>query len=92
MFNKIERLYVYYTISSSPSIINMPEHLRKTKKDNTRKNYELNGKYSARHARICFEQTKQNTGSLIENQNEEIDNTNKNKSKKFDKTNKTKKK
>jgi len=79
MFNKIERLYVYYTIPSSPSIINMPEHLRKTKKDNARKNYDLNGKYSARHARICFEQTKQNNVALIENQNEEIDKTNKNK-------------
>ena len=43
----------------------MPEHLRKTKKDNARKNYELNGKYSARHARICFEQTKQNNRVLF---------------------------
>ena len=57
----------------------MPEHLRKTKKDNARKNYELNGKYSARHARICFEQTKQNNVVLIETKKEEIVNTNKNK-------------
>jgi hypothetical protein len=64
----------------------MPEHLRKTKKDNARKNYELNGKYSARHARICFEQTKQNNGVLFEMQNEEIVNININKN-----TNKNKK-
>ena len=59
----------------------MPEHLRKTKKDNARKNYELNGKYSARHARICFEQTQQNNVVLIEVQDEEIVTTNKNKNK-----------
>ena len=79
MLNKIERLYVYYTIPSSPSIINMPEHLRKTKKDNARKNYELNGKYSARHARICFEQTKPKNVVIVEMQNKEFDKTNKNK-------------
>ena len=72
----------------------MPEHLRKTKKDNARKNYDLNGKYSARHARICFEQTKQNNGVLFEMQNEEIDkkneneNENKNKNKNKNKKNK----
>jgi hypothetical protein len=59
----------------------MPEHLRKTKKDNARKNYELNGKYSARHVRICFEQTKQTNVVLFEMKNEEIDNTNKNENK-----------
>jgi hypothetical protein len=62
---------VYYTIPSPLPIINMPEHLRKTKKDNARKNYELNGKYSARHVRISNVQTKQN--------NVELDKTNKKK-------------
>ena len=66
----------------------MPEHLRKTKKDNARKNYELNGKYSARHARICFEQTKQNNVVIFEIQNEEIVNENENKNKNKNKKNK----
>jgi len=79
---KLKGFYLYYTIPTPPPIINMPEHLRKTKKDNARKNYELNGKYSARHARICFEQTKQNNVVIFEVQNEEIVNTNKNKNKK----------
>ena len=72
---------MYYIIPTPPPNINMPEHLRKTKKDNARKNYELNGKYSARHARICFEQTKQNNRVLFEMQKEEIDKKNENENK-----------
>ena len=70
---------MYYTIPSPLPIIKMPEHLRKTKKDNARKNYELNGKYSARHIRISNVQTKQNNVVVFEMQNEEIDKTNKKK-------------
>ena len=51
----------------------MPEH-RKSKKDNARRNYELNGKYSARYVRIYNEQIDQMKQNRLQTQNSELPN------------------
>ena len=61
-------------IVSYPKLHNkMPEH-RKSKKDNARRNYELNGKYSARYVRIYNEQIEQMKQNRLQTQNNELSN------------------
>jgi len=51
----------------------MPEH-RKSKKDNARRNYELNGKYSARHVRVYNEQIEQMKQNRLQTQHSKLPN------------------